>query len=87
MPEEKTGAKTGAIPARKGPFKASVEEGKRYFWCACGRSSTQPFCDGSHKETGLAPVAYKADKTGDVWFCGCKQTGDRPHCDGSHSKL
>ena len=74
-------------PARKGPYKASVEEGKRYFWCACGRSAAQPFCDGSHKDSGITPVPFKAENTGDVWFCGCKATGDKPFCDGSHSKL
>lgn len=75
------------IPAQKAPFKVTLEAGRRYAWCACGRSRTQPFCDGSHKDTGLTPVTFKADKTGDVWLCGCKSTGTRPFCDGTHSTL
>jgi CDGSH-type Zn-finger protein len=75
------------IPAQFEPFRVAVEEGKRYFWCACGRSASQPFCDGSHKGTGLAPVVWQADRTGDAWFCGCKATGSRPMCDGTHSRL
>ena len=65
----------------------TVEAGKSYFWCACGRSKTQPFCDGSHKGTGFAPVMFKAEKTEEVWFCGCKATGTKPFCDGSHNRL
>ena len=76
-----------AIPAQKAPYKVEVEAGKKYFWCACGRSQKQPFCDGSHKDTGLTPVAYQAEKDGPVFFCGCKASGRRPLCDGSHSKL
>ena len=75
------------IPAQKAPYKIAVEEGKRYFWCACGRSQSQPFCDGSHKGTGLSPVAYQAEESTTVWFCGCKATGTKPQCDGTHSKL
>ena len=75
------------IPAQKAPYAVNVESGKRYFWCACGRSNAQPFCDGSHKDTGLTPLAYTAEKTGQVWFCGCKATGGKPFCDGTHNTL
>lgn len=75
------------IIAQTAPFAIEVEEGKRYFWCACGRSRTQPFCDGSHKDTGLSPVMYEASKTGKVFFCGCKQSARAPLCDGSHNSL
>ena len=78
---------TEPIAAQKAPYKADVQEGKKYFWCACGRSKKQPFCDGSHAGTGLAPVAYEAAKTGAVYFCGCKSSGNKPLCDGTHSKL
>ena len=70
------------VPAQKAPYKVDVEAGKKYFWCACGRSKNQPFCDGSHKGTGLNPVPYEAEAPGAVFFCGCKSTGRKPLCDG-----
>lgn len=66
------------------PFAIDVEEGKDYWWCSCGLSARQPFCDGSHKTTDLTPVKYTAEKTGKAFFCGCKATGKAPLCDGSH---
>jgi len=67
------------------PFPVEVESGKTYFWCACGLSKSQPFCDGSHKDTGFNPVRYDADEAGKVFFCGCKASGKQPLCDGSHN--
>lgn len=64
-----------------------VEAGKNYFWCACGRSGNQPFCDGSYKGTNFTPVKYTAEKKEWVWFCGCKHTGTPPLCDGTHKTL
>jgi CDGSH iron-sulfur domain-containing protein 3 len=75
------------VIAQKSPYQADVEAGKSYFWCACGRSKTQPFCDGSHKGTGLTPVQFKAEESKTVWLCGCKQTKGRPMCDGTHKSL
>ena len=75
------------IIARTKPFLVSVEQGKRYFWCACGRSKTQPFCDGSHAGTELKPVSFTAEKTTDVLLCGCKHTKVGPYCDGAHNNL
>ena len=75
------------IIARKTPYPVEVEAGKTYFWCSCGRSSNQPFCDGSHKGTGLEPLKHTAEADGKLFFCGCKATAKRPLCDGSHSKL
>ena len=69
------------------PFAVDVERGKDYYWCACGLSKSQPFCDGSHKGTGLAPVKYTAPKTGDYWLCACKHTHKQPLCDGTHKTL
>lgn len=69
------------------PYPIEVTAGKSYFWCACGRSKNQPFCDGSHKVTTLTPVKYIAEKDGKVFFCGCKNSGNKPLCDGSHKKL
>jgi len=63
-----------------------VEKDKSYYWCACGRSKNQPFCDGSHKGTEFSPVEYKAEETKKKFFCSCKQTDNQPFCDGSHNK-
>ena len=73
--------------AQKAPYPIEVEAGKTYFWCACGQSSKQPFCDGSHKDTGFSPVKYHAEADKKVFFCGCKASGNAPLCDGSHAKL
>jgi CDGSH-type Zn-finger protein len=75
------------VVAQKAPFSADVEAGKTYWWCACGKSARQPFCDGSHKGSEFAPLPYKAEKDGTAWFCGCKQTKASPLCDGSHRAL
>ena len=73
--------------AQKAPYPVEVEAGKTYFWCACGQSSKQPFCDGSHKGGEFVPVKYTAEADKKVFFCGCKHSGKAPLCDGSHSKL
>jgi len=75
------------IIAQKAPFPTEVEEGKSYFWCACGRSKNQPFCDGSHKGTGLTPIKYTAEASKKVFLCGCKQSAKAPLCDGTHKTL
>ena len=63
-----------------------VEKNKSYFWCSCGLSSKQPFCDGSHKNTEFSQVKFIADETKKMFFCTCKQTNNQPFCDGSHNK-
>ena len=75
------------IPAQKSPYGVTLEAGKEYWWCACGRSKTQPFCDGSHKGIGLTPVGFKAPKSGEHWLCGCKSTGTKSFCDGTHNRV
>ena len=72
--------------AGNAPIGVDVEEGKTYYWCTCGKSSKQPFCDGSHKGTDFTPVTYKAKATKKMFFCSCKQTNNQPFCDGSHNK-
>ena len=80
-------AKTLPLIANRKGYYYEVKAGKRYLWCACGRSQSQPFCDGSHAGTEFLPVAFKAERDEDVIFCGCKQTGTGPFCDGAHSNL
>ena len=75
------------VIAQKSPIAVAVESGKSYWWCSCGKSASQPFCDGSHKGTDFVPVEYKAEKSGTVYFCGCKHSGNGVLCDGSHSSL
>jgi len=76
------------VIAKYKPCYAELEKGKRYFWCACGRSKNQPYCDGSHKGTGIVPLPYQAKANGEeVLFCGCKHTSSAPFCDGSHNNL
>ena len=75
------------VIAQKSPMPVVVEAGKTYFWCSCGQSKGQPFCDGSHKGSEFAPKRYTAEKDGTVYFCACKHSGNGPLCDGSHAKL
>jgi CDGSH-type Zn-finger protein len=73
--------------AQKMPYATPVEAGKTYYWCACGESKHQPFCDGSHKGGPFTPIAHTADKTATAYFCGCKMSKKSPLCDGSHAAL
>ena len=75
------------VIAQKSPFGTKVEEGKNYWRCARGLSEEQPFCDGSHKGTGLEPSKYTAGESRTVYFCGYKNSKEAPLCDGTHSKL
>jgi CDGSH-type Zn-finger protein/mannose-6-phosphate isomerase-like protein (cupin superfamily) len=76
-----------AVVASRKPFLVELKAGRRYAWCACGRSRRQPFCDGSHAGTGFEPVSFIADADREVVLCGCKRTGRAPFCDGSHNSL
>ncbi len=71
----------------RAPLPVEVVAGEAYWWCACGRSKSQPFCDGSHEGTEFEPMEWNAPKTGRVFFCTCKRTKTMPLCDGSHNKL
>ena len=74
------------VIAQKEPYEVELEPGT-YWWCACGRSKDQPFCDGSHAGTDITPVEFKVEKKQTYWLCGCKASKDQPHCDGAHNKL
>ena len=73
--------------AAKSPAMVELEAGKDYYWCRCGRSRSQPFCDGSHEGTDFTPLKYEASADKTLYFCGCKHTAGAPLCDGSHNKL
>ena len=75
------------VIAQKAPFAVEAEAQQKLMWCACGRSGKQPFCDGSHKDTGITPVAYTPQQNTTLHLCGCKHTGSVPLCDGSHNRL
>jgi len=66
------------------PYIVELEEGKTYYWCACGHSKTRPYCDGTHKSTATTPISFVAEKTGPKALCGCGKSGNKPFCDGTH---
>ena len=75
------------VISQKSPYPIEVKEGKSYYWCQCGKSKKQPFCDASHKGTSFSPIVYNATETKTMYFCGCKTTSNQPFCDGSHNSL
>lgn len=79
-------SETPTVAAKK-PAMVELEEGKSYFWCSCGQSKKQPFCDGSHKGTSFTPLKVTAEESKRVAMCQCKASGNGAFCDGSHAKL
>ncbi len=73
--------------AAKEPIAVELEAGRTYHWCACGRSATQPFCNGAHRDTPFTPKAFTAEKSETRYLCACKQTKTAPFCDGTHRTL
>jgi len=75
------------VIAQKKPCVVELEAGKTYYWCTCGRSQKQPFCDGSHKGTDFVPQAFEAEETKKYGLCACKHSKNAPFCDGAHRDL
>jgi len=74
------------ISPQNSAYPVVIKEGETYHWCSCGRSKSQPYCDGSHQGTDFQPVTFTAGITEVVYLCGCKKTRDAPICDGSHNR-
>ena len=75
------------VRAADKPYATDVEEGKTYYWCSCGKSSTQPLCDGSHQGTEYSPIIENVTEKKTLAWCGCKHSSNGPFCDGTHAKL
>ena len=74
------------VVAQKAPYPLELAAGD-YWWCACGQSKNQPFCDGSHKGTAFTPTKFTVAAPGKKWLCGCKHSKTAPFCDGTHKAL
>lgn len=72
--------------AQKAPYAVELAAGD-YWWCSCGKSAKQPFCDGTHKGSEFSPMKFTIEETKKVWLCGCKNTAGKPFCDGTHKSL
>ena len=80
-------SKNVRLVAQKGPYPTELEAGKEYYWCYCGRSKAQPFCDNSHADTEFEPQMFTVTQTKTYYLCGCKRTGTAPFCDTTHETL
>lgn len=75
------------IISQKAPYSVEVTAGEKYYWCSCGLSAKQPFCDGSHQDTKFVPIEFEASESSKLFICGCKHSGAVALCDGSHTTL
>ncbi len=73
--------------AAKEPTGVELKAEESYLWCACGKSKEQPFCDFNHRGTGIMPMRFSPEESGEAWLCQCKQTKTPPYCDGTHNSL
>ncbi len=78
---------TNPVIAKRQPIEVNLDAEKTYYWCSCGKSTNQPFCDGSHKNSSFQPLAFTPDKAGSAALCQCKHSKNAPYCDGAHMKL
>ena len=83
----KRNTRTAPVIAQKSPIPVEVEAGKTYYWCTCGKSAKQPLCDGAHKGSEFAPMAWTAPESKTAYLCACKHTKNAPLCDGAHKAL
>jgi CDGSH-type Zn-finger protein len=74
------------VVAGKAPIELELEAGE-HWWCSCGRSRNQPFCDGSHAGTDFTPMRFRLEEKQTVWLCACKHSANPPFCDGAHELL
>ena len=75
------------VIAANRPVKVALEKDRKYYFCVCGRSAKQPFCDGSHQGSEFVPQAFKCDESKDYYLCRCKQSANKPYCDGTHKNF
>lgn len=78
---------SNSVIANNKPARVTLEKDKKYFFCSCGLSSKQPFCDGSHQGSEFTPLAFVCDENKDYYLCQCKQSANKPYCDGSHKQF
>ncbi len=76
-----------AIVADNKPIEIQLDSDKTYYWCICGKSENQPFCNGSHEGTSFTPISFSPEESGTAYLCQCKQTKTPPYCDGTHTSL
>jgi CDGSH-type Zn-finger protein len=76
-----------ATATQNAPYPVQVEAGKTYYYCSCGKSAKQPFCDGTHKGSEFKPTPVEATESKQLYFCGCRKSAKSPFCDGTHKKL
>lgn len=74
------------VCTQKAPYAVELQAGDHY-WCACGRSKNQPYCDGAHSGTGIEPRKITVERSGTHYLCGCRASKNGAFCDGSHSTL
>ncbi len=75
------------VIAQKKPYATELKANQTYMFCNCGKSANQPFCDGTHKGTGITPIKFSVEKDGTYYLCGCKHSNKKPFCDGTHKTL
>ena len=84
---EPTVAPDVRVKAKRGAYRIELQAGQTYYFCDCGRSKSQPFCDGSHSGTTFGPMPFTAQESKLYNLCGCKHSNKKPFCDGTHNRI